>query len=79
MVQHQKMLHFVSNSPWSDQAVLTKSLEMVLPEIERHGPIKVWIIDDTGFPKQGEHILPSLILNALMHTLCSIPDGAERE
>ena len=49
--QHQKMLHFVSNSPWSDQAVLAKSLEMVLPEIERHGPIKVWIIDDTGFPK----------------------------
>src|SRR5262249_40205046 len=47
--------HFVSNSPWSDQAVLTKTREMVLPEIERHGPIKVWIIDDTGFPKQGEH------------------------
>ena len=56
-VQHQKMLHFVSNSPWSDEAVLTKSREMVLPEIERHGPIKVWIIDDTGFPKQGEHSL----------------------
>jgi SRSO17 transposase len=54
-VQHQKMLHFVSNSPWSDEAVLTKSREMVLPEIERHGPIKVWLIDDTGLPKQGEH------------------------
>ena len=27
--QHQKMLHFVSNSPWSDQAVLTKTREMV--------------------------------------------------
>ena len=49
------MLHFVANSPWSDEAVLAKSREMVLPEIERHGPIKVWIIDDTGFPKQGEH------------------------
>ena len=54
-VQHQKMLHFVTNSPWSDEAVLTKAREMVLPEIERHGPIKVWIIDDTGFPKQGKH------------------------
>ena len=40
-VQHQKMLHFVSNSPWSDQAVLTKSREMVLPEIERHLPYAV--------------------------------------
>ena len=54
-MQHQKMLHFVANSPWSDEAVLAKSREMVLPEIERHGPIKVWIIDDTSFPKQGEH------------------------
>jgi SRSO17 transposase len=49
------MLHFVANSPWSDEAVLAKAREMVLPEIERHGPIKVWIIDDTGLPKQGEH------------------------
>ena len=28
---------------------------MVLPAIERHGPIEAWIIDDTGFPKKGEH------------------------
>ena len=34
---------------------MAKTCEMVLPEIERHGPIKVWIIDDTSFPKQGEH------------------------
>src|SRR5256714_15365824 len=28
---------------------------MVLPAIERQGPIEAWIIDDTGFPKKGEH------------------------
>ena len=28
---------------------------MVLPTIERHGPIEAWIIDDTGFPKKGKH------------------------
>ena len=28
---------------------------MVLPQIERHGAIEAWIIDDTGFPKQGRH------------------------
>jgi SRSO17 transposase len=54
-VQHQKMLHFVANSPWSDQPVLAKVRDIVVPKIERHGPIKVWIIDDTSFPKQGSH------------------------
>ena len=29
--------------------------EMVLPKIEHHGAIEAWIIDDTGFPKKGEH------------------------
>ena len=28
---------------------------MVLPKIERHGPIEAWIIDDTSFPKHGAH------------------------
>ena len=28
---------------------------LVLPEMERHGPIEAWIIDDTGFPKKGQH------------------------
>ena len=53
--QHQSLLHFVGNGGWSDKNVLAKVREMVLPEIERHGPIKAWILDDTGFPKQGQH------------------------
>jgi SRSO17 transposase len=53
--QHQSLLHFVGVASWSDEKVLSKVWEMVLPEIERHGPIEAWIIDDTGFPKQGSH------------------------
>ncbi len=53
--QHQSLLHFVGNAAWSDAKVLAKVREMVLPEVERHGPIEAWIIDDTGFPKQGRH------------------------
>src|SRR5258708_1742193 len=53
--QHQKLLHFVAESPWSDERMLAKVHEMVVPAIERRGPIEVWIIDDTSFPKQGSH------------------------
>src|SRR6059058_2975375 len=53
--QHQSLLHFVGNAAWSDEEVLAKVREMVLPAIERSGPIEAWIIDDTSFPKQGRH------------------------
>jgi SRSO17 transposase len=53
--QHQSLLHFVGNAPWSDDRVLAKVREVVLPSIERSGPIEAWIIDDTGFPKKGRH------------------------
>ena len=53
--QHQSLLHFVGQGPWSDEAVLAKVREMVLPQIERHGPMTAWIIDDTGIPKKGQH------------------------
>ena len=53
--QHQSLLHFVGNAPWSDEKVLAKICEQVLPAIERHGPVEAWILDDTGFPKKGTH------------------------
>jgi SRSO17 transposase len=53
--QHQSLLHFVGVAPWSDDKVLAKVRELVLPAIEKHGPIEAWIIDDTAFPKQGTH------------------------
>src|SRR3977135_2572510 len=53
--QHQSLLHFVGVASWSDDEVLAKVREMVLPAIERRGPIASWIIDDTSFPKQGKH------------------------
>ena len=53
--QHQSLLHFIGLGGWSDERVLAKVREMVLPQIERHGAISAWIIDDTSFPKQGRH------------------------
>jgi SRSO17 transposase len=54
--EHQSLLHFVAQAPWSDQAVLSKVGELVLPSIvEQGGPIEAWIVDDTGFVKKGKH------------------------
>lgn len=53
--QHQSLLHFIGSGGWSDERVLAKVREMVLPQIEQHGAILAWIIDDTSFPKQGRH------------------------
>ena len=53
--QHQSLLHFVAKGEWSDEKMLAKVRELVLPKIEQHGSIEAWIIDDTGFPKHGSH------------------------
>src|SRR5437899_6956614 len=42
--QHQSLSHFVGEGNWCDEKVLAKVREMVLPAIERHGPIEAWIV-----------------------------------
>ncbi len=51
--QHQSLLHFVGQGPWSDEKVLAKVRELVMPRIERAAPIEAWIIDDTELPQAG--------------------------
>src|SRR5258706_1713375 len=53
--QHQSLLHFVANAPWSDEAVLGTVRALVQPAIERGGPLQAWPIDDTGVPQKGPH------------------------
>src|SRR3546814_9227406 len=64
--QHQSLLHFVGNAPWSDVRVLAKVRELVLPSIERSGPIEAWIVDDTGIPKKGRSEEHTSELQSLM-------------
>ena len=52
---HQSLHHFVAKADWSDDAVLSVVRAQVLPALERQGPIRAWIVDDTGFPKKGKH------------------------
>src|SRR5215211_7334340 len=53
--RHQSLHHVVAKAEWDDAAVLAAVRRRVLPSLQRHGPVRYWIIDDTGFPKQGGH------------------------
>jgi SRSO17 transposase len=52
---HQSLHHFVADAPWSDEAMLDRALDTVLPAILGQGPVVAWVVDDTGFPKKGQH------------------------
>jgi SRSO17 transposase len=51
--RHQALHHFVAKADWSEQAMLRAVAEWVLPKMNLKQA--VWIIDDTGMPKQGQH------------------------
>jgi len=50
---HQSLHHVVADAPWSDEAVLDRCLEFVIPAMLRDEPVVAWVVDDTGFPKKG--------------------------
>jgi SRSO17 transposase len=50
---HQSLHHFVAKAEWSDETMLAAVRAEVLSAIEGRGPIRAWIVDDTGFPKKG--------------------------
>jgi SRSO17 transposase len=53
-VQHQKLLHFVGEGKWSDESVLAKVGELVIPAIERDGPrgldYRRYVLSQAGHP-----------------------------
>ena len=52
---HQRLLHFAVDSRWSDREVRREAARYALDAMTQREPVEAWIIDDTGFLKQGKH------------------------
>lgn len=53
---HQRLLHFLVDSEWSDHAVRREGCrEAVAALTDRGDHVDAWIFDDTGWLKQGKH------------------------
>jgi len=50
---HDRLLNFIGVSPWSDQKVREYAARYAVNAMTSREPITEWIVDDTGFPKQG--------------------------
>ena len=48
---YQSMQQFLADSPWDPVAVIRAVCERVAPGID----VEAWVLDDTGFPKDGKH------------------------
>ena len=53
--RHQSLHHFVALAPWEDRALLRIADRAVLDQMDRHGGVMAWSLDDTGIPKKGTH------------------------
>lgn len=52
--RHQSLHHFVADAAWSDEQMLRRVAQWVVPAMD-FSDGGWWIVDDTGFPKQGRH------------------------
>jgi SRSO17 transposase len=52
---HERLLHFLARSNWDDEEVRLVAARHAIAAFETREPVTTWIIDDTGFPKQGKH------------------------
>jgi len=52
---HQRLTYFTRSAPWSDRAVRREAARYAIRAMTARERVSAWIIDDTGFPKQGTH------------------------
>jgi SRSO17 transposase len=52
---HSKLIYFLARSAWDDRAVRLEAARHAIEAVQEREPVTTWIVDDTGFLKQGTH------------------------
>src|SRR5664279_1046565 len=50
-VNYQSLQQFLADSPWEPERLMRAVVERVAPIVDA----EAWVLDDTGFPKDGKH------------------------
>jgi SRSO17 transposase len=51
-IDGQQLQQFIADSPWEEEEIWRRIVQEVIPSLE---PLQAWIVDETGWLKQGEH------------------------
>ena len=52
---HNQLLHFLRSSPWDNRLVRLVAAKYAIEALNEQEPVMNWVLDDTGFLKQGTH------------------------
>ncbi len=52
---HDRLLWFLARSTWSDRLVRREAARYAIEALQQREAVTTWILDDTGFLKQGSH------------------------
>lgn len=50
---HERLIHFLGSSPWRDEPIRSYAAHHAVQAMQTQGSIRTWVVDDTGFIKQG--------------------------
>src|SRR3954468_9280930 len=51
---HRSLRHPVAEAAWDDATLLKAVRDYALPAMLERGPVRAWLVDDTGLPKKGK-------------------------
>jgi SRSO17 transposase len=52
---HERLVHFTASAAWRDEPLRRAATAHAIEAMQKRSPMRTWIVDDTGFLKQGKH------------------------